>query len=148
MQTQQTQWQTLQTEQDYDRALARLWQIFDSEPGTPEDAEHDLLVELILAYEDIHYPIPLPTPPGRPRILDRPMASHPRRPGPGHRQQRTDRRHPRRPAGNHPPNRRRPPPKTQHRPPRPPPPTRGYQPLTPAPDHRNPTGVGISPNQL
>ncbi len=64
MQTQQTQWQTLQTEQDYDRALDRLWEIFDSEPGTPEDAEHDLLVELILAYEDIHYPIPLPTPLG------------------------------------------------------------------------------------
>ncbi len=60
----QTQWQTLQTEQDYDRALDRLWEIFDSEPGTPEDAEHDLLVELILAYEDIHYPIPLPTPLG------------------------------------------------------------------------------------
>ena len=62
MQTQQTQWQTLQTEQDYDRALARLWEIFDSEPGTPEDAEHDLLVELILAYEDIHYPMDDPTP--------------------------------------------------------------------------------------
>ena len=64
MQTQQTQWKTLETEQDYDRALARLWEIFDSEPDTPEDAEHDILVNLILAYEDIHYPIPLPTPLG------------------------------------------------------------------------------------
>ena len=64
MQTQQTQWKTLETEQDYDRALARLWEIFDSEPGTPEDAEHDILVKLILAYEDIHYPISLPTPLG------------------------------------------------------------------------------------
>ena len=64
MQAPQTQWKTIETEEEFDRALARLWEIFDSEPGTPEDAEHEILAELIRAYDDLHYPIPLPTPLG------------------------------------------------------------------------------------
>ena len=64
MQTPQTQWKTIETEEEFDRALARFWEIFDSEPGTPEDAEHEILAELIRAYDDLHYPIPLPTPLG------------------------------------------------------------------------------------
>ena len=60
----QTQWKTIETEEEFDRALARFWEIFDSEPGTPEDAEHEILAVLLKAYDDLHYPMSLPTPLG------------------------------------------------------------------------------------
>ena len=56
--------QSIRTEEDHDRALARLWEIFDAQPGTPEGDEREILANLIEAYEDIHYPIPDPTPAG------------------------------------------------------------------------------------
>ena len=62
MQPQQTQWKTIETEAEFDRALARFWEIFDSEPGTPEDAEHEILAALIEEYDDLHYPMDDPTP--------------------------------------------------------------------------------------
>ena len=54
--------QPIQTLEDYDRALARLWAVFDSEPGTPESDECDALAALVAAYDDLHYPIPDPSP--------------------------------------------------------------------------------------
>lgn len=48
------------TEEDYDAALARAWEIFHSEIGSPEGEELERLVTLIEAYEDEHYPIGLP----------------------------------------------------------------------------------------
>ena len=52
------------TEEEYNRALARLWELFNSEPGTPDGDEFAVLADLLEVYEDKHYPIPLPTPAG------------------------------------------------------------------------------------
>ena len=54
--------QPIQTLEDYDRALARLWAVFDAEPGTPESDECDALAALVAAYDDLYYPIPDPSP--------------------------------------------------------------------------------------
>lgn len=54
----------LQNDAELDRALARIWELFDSEPGTPERDELRALADIVEAYEDIHYPIPLPSPLG------------------------------------------------------------------------------------
>ena len=48
------------TEKDYDRALARMNEIFQAEIGTPEGDERDALFDLIEEYEDEHYPIEPP----------------------------------------------------------------------------------------
>ena len=56
--------QPLQTEEEYRRALQRLGEIFNPEPGAPEVAEYELLCDLVEAYEDIHYPMSDPTPLG------------------------------------------------------------------------------------
>lgn len=48
------------TEEDYDRALARMNEIFQAEIGTPEGDERDVLFDLIEEYEDEHYPIEPP----------------------------------------------------------------------------------------
>ena len=50
------------TEAEYQRALARLYDLFDSEPGTEEGDELAALADLVAAYEDLHYPIPDPPP--------------------------------------------------------------------------------------
>ncbi len=47
---------------EYSNALARLEDIFDSEPGTPHGDELELLALLIDDYEKTHYPIGLPDP--------------------------------------------------------------------------------------
>ena len=54
----------LANDAELDRALARIWELFDSKPGTPERDEMRALVAIVEAYEDLHYPIPLPTPLG------------------------------------------------------------------------------------
>ncbi len=54
----------LENDDELDRALARIWELFHSKPGTPESDELRALSEIVEAYEDIHYPIPLPTPLG------------------------------------------------------------------------------------
>lgn len=51
----------IRTEEDYQAALSRISDIFQAEPGSPEDDELDVLTNLVVAYEDIHYPIGLPT---------------------------------------------------------------------------------------
>ena len=50
----------LQTESDYENALARAWDLMDAVAGTPEGDELKLLATLIEAYEDKHYPIDPP----------------------------------------------------------------------------------------
>ena len=52
----------IKTEEEYDKALERLEVIFDTETGTPEGDEMELLSLLITNYEDEHYPIPDPDP--------------------------------------------------------------------------------------
>lgn len=44
------------------KALARIDEIIDSKPGTPEYDELDVLSTLVEAYEDKHYPIDPPDP--------------------------------------------------------------------------------------
>ena len=52
----------LANDDDLDRALARIWELFDSEPDTPESDELRALADIVEAYEDIHYPMDDPTP--------------------------------------------------------------------------------------
>jgi HTH-type transcriptional regulator/antitoxin HigA len=49
----------IKIEADYDAALARTEQLMDAEEGTAEADELDVLVTLIEAYEDVHYPMPM-----------------------------------------------------------------------------------------
>ncbi len=46
----------IRTEEDYEAALARVDDIFEAQPNTPEGDELDVLTDLIVAYEDKHYP--------------------------------------------------------------------------------------------
>lgn len=55
-------YKVIKTEKEYRQALKRLEEIFDSEPGTKEGDELELLGLLIDNYEKIHYPIDLPDP--------------------------------------------------------------------------------------
>lgn len=50
------------TDQEYEKALARLTKIFEANPDTAEGMEAELLVTLIEKYEKEHYPISLPDP--------------------------------------------------------------------------------------
>jgi HTH-type transcriptional regulator/antitoxin HigA len=52
----------IKTETDYKAALARIDQIFDAKPGTPEGDELDLLATLVELYEDKAFPIDPPDP--------------------------------------------------------------------------------------
>ncbi len=52
----------IRTEQDYQRALCRIEDIFDAAPGTPEGDEAEVLTLLICHYEDQHHNILPPDP--------------------------------------------------------------------------------------
>ncbi len=52
----------IKTEEDYDKALKRLEQIFDAKQGTKEGDELEILSILIEKYEEKHYSIDLPDP--------------------------------------------------------------------------------------
>jgi HTH-type transcriptional regulator/antitoxin HigA len=52
----------IKTKKDYEQATARLEQVFDAKPGTPESDELEILGILIEKYEDEHFPINLPDP--------------------------------------------------------------------------------------
>lgn len=52
----------IKTEQDYNKALKRLEQIFHAEIDTLEGDEAEVLTILIEKYEDEHYPIGMPDP--------------------------------------------------------------------------------------
>lgn len=47
----------IRTEEDYETALARVEEIFHVKLGTPEGDELNVLTDLIVIYEDKHYPI-------------------------------------------------------------------------------------------
>jgi HTH-type transcriptional regulator/antitoxin HigA len=48
----------LKSEKEYDRALNRTIEIFHADKNTPEGKELDLLLPLIMDYENRHYTIP------------------------------------------------------------------------------------------
>ena len=52
----------VQTEAEYDAALARISELLDSEPYSPEDEELDRITTLVEIYEDEHYPMGEPDP--------------------------------------------------------------------------------------
>jgi HTH-type transcriptional regulator/antitoxin HigA len=52
----------IKTEADYDIALARVNNLMDAKPDSPEGDELDVLVTLIEKYEALHYPIDAPNP--------------------------------------------------------------------------------------
>jgi len=52
----------IKEEVDYERALRRVEELWDSPKSSPQSDELDVLVTLIEAYEREHYPIDLPDP--------------------------------------------------------------------------------------
>jgi HTH-type transcriptional regulator/antitoxin HigA len=52
----------IKTEADYQAALAEIERLFDAAPGTPEDDLLEVWTTLVEAFEEKHYPIPLPDP--------------------------------------------------------------------------------------
>jgi HTH-type transcriptional regulator/antitoxin HigA len=52
----------IKTEADYAAALEEIESLFDARPDTPEGDRLEVLVTLVEAYEEKHYPIPLPDP--------------------------------------------------------------------------------------
>jgi len=54
----------IQTDGGYAMALAQIEELFDSEPGTPEEERLEELTLAVLEYESEHFPIPPPTPKG------------------------------------------------------------------------------------
>ena len=50
----------IETEADYENALARITNLMDAAPDTPESEELDRLATLVETYEAKHYPIGLP----------------------------------------------------------------------------------------
>jgi HTH-type transcriptional regulator/antitoxin HigA len=52
----------IKTQAQYEATMARIEQIFEASPNTPEGEELELLLLLVETYEDIAYPIDLPDP--------------------------------------------------------------------------------------
>jgi len=52
----------IKTEADYKAALARLNELLEAKPETPEGDEFELWVALVETYEDVQFPIELPDP--------------------------------------------------------------------------------------
>ncbi|APP09221.1 DNA-binding protein (plasmid) [Vibrio harveyi] len=52
----------IKTVDDNRAALARIEQLWDAEPNTPEGDELEVLATLVEAFEDAHYPIAPPDP--------------------------------------------------------------------------------------
>src|SRR5205807_4269751 len=52
----------IKREADYERALRRVEELWDSREGSPESDELEILATLIEAYEREHYPIDMPDP--------------------------------------------------------------------------------------
>lgn len=51
-------WKILKTEDDYNRAVGRMMEIFNAEPNTPEDDELGVIILLIKDYDERHYSLP------------------------------------------------------------------------------------------
>jgi HTH-type transcriptional regulator / antitoxin HigA len=54
--------QPIKNEESYELTLARVGELMNAEPDTPEGDELDILVTLIEAYEEKNYPIEAPNP--------------------------------------------------------------------------------------
>ena len=54
--------QPINTKKDYQAALKRVESLWDAKPKTQEGNEFDILVTLISAYEEKHFPIDAPEP--------------------------------------------------------------------------------------
>lgn len=52
----------IRTEEDYEAACKRIDEIFQAEPGTPEEDELEVLATLVDKYEEEHFPIGMPDP--------------------------------------------------------------------------------------
>ena len=52
----------IRTEKEYETALARIDELMDSEFGSPEGDELDVLVDLVELYESKHEPMGYPIP--------------------------------------------------------------------------------------
>lgn len=52
----------IRDETEHQEALKEVERLFDAAPGTPESERLEALVQLIEAYEDEHYSLPLPDP--------------------------------------------------------------------------------------
>ena len=50
----------IRTEEEYEAALARVYSLMDSKPSTSEEAELELLGDLVLLYEYENVPMPIP----------------------------------------------------------------------------------------
>lgn len=55
-------WKVIKTEPDYKKAISRIEELFDSEPGSHLFDELELLAVLVKDYEDNFYPMPSPDP--------------------------------------------------------------------------------------
>ena len=53
----------IRTEEDYEAALARIYEIFHAKIGTLDGDERDALLDLVEVYENERYPIPNPSDP-------------------------------------------------------------------------------------
>ena len=58
---------SIESEADYEAALAEIDRLWDAEPGTPESDMFDMLVTLVEAYEKGRYDLP---PPDRAAVLE------------------------------------------------------------------------------
>jgi HTH-type transcriptional regulator/antitoxin HigA len=47
----------IQTEEQHQAALKEVEALWDAAPGTPEGKRLDQLVDLIVAFEEVHYPM-------------------------------------------------------------------------------------------
>ena len=52
----------IKTSDDHEQALLRIDALMNAEPDTDEGAELDVLVTLVDAFENEHFPIPAPDP--------------------------------------------------------------------------------------
>jgi len=52
----------LKTSQDHEAALREIERLWGAEDGTPEGDSLDILLTLVDAYEEIHFPIDMPDP--------------------------------------------------------------------------------------
>ena len=49
------------TDEQYEHALRRIWELMDAKRGTPEGDELDKLADQAVAYEEKHHPIERPS---------------------------------------------------------------------------------------
>ena len=52
----------IQTEREYEAALAEIERLFDAKPGTPEGDHLQVWTPLVEAHESVHHPVQLPDP--------------------------------------------------------------------------------------